>query len=133
MLPRGGEPRTNAQRLALEARARTKSERGLWAYQRRMADAEGVIAELKTLHALDRARRRGRPAFQVQLLVGSAALNLKRLATHAPTAQEGAAAATKAAGAEPTADHRRAAIRKRQRLTRKSDSHLAWTVSLCLN
>jgi hypothetical protein len=45
MLPRNGcKPRTNAQRLALEARARMKSERGVWAYRQRMADAEGVIA-----------------------------------------------------------------------------------------
>ena len=75
MLPQGDQPRTNAQRLALEARVRAKSEHGLWAYQRRMADAEGVIAELKTVHALGRVRCRGTPAFHIQLLVGSAALN----------------------------------------------------------
>src|SRR5262249_50794314 len=83
MLPKDERPRTTAQRLALQAKARTKSEHGLWAYQRRMADAEGVIGELKTLHALDRVRCRGTPAFHVQLLVGSAAVNLKRLAMHA--------------------------------------------------
>ena len=88
MLPRDGrEPRTNAQRLALEARARAKSDAGVWAYRRRMADAEGVIAELKNQHGLDRVRCRGTPAFHVQLLLGCAAINLKRLAAHAPTAQ----------------------------------------------
>src|SRR5439155_17134710 len=55
MLPRDGrQPRTNAQRLALEARARAKSDDGVWAHRRRMADAEGVIAELKNQHGLDR-------------------------------------------------------------------------------
>lgn len=100
MLPRpGSEPRTNAQRLALQARARAKSERGLWAYRRRITDAEGVIAELKTLHGLDRVRCRGTPAFHVQLLLGCAAINLKRLAAHAPSAQQGFAAAPKRARA----------------------------------
>ena len=127
------EPRTNAQRLALEARARTTSEHGLWAYQRRMADAEGVIAELKTLHALDRVRCRGRPAFHLQLLVGSAAVNLKRLAAHAPTAHPGVAAATQATAAEPTADHQHAGLPKQQRPTVSDNPHLVWTVSLCLN
>jgi transposase len=133
MLPKCGEPRTNAQRLALEARAPTKSEHGLWAYQRRMADAEGVIAELKTLHTLDRVRCRGTPAFHIQLLVGSAAVNLKRLAAHAPTAQEGVAAATKTAAAKPPAHHQHTGPAEHQRLTLSNDSHLVWTVSLCLN
>jgi transposase len=132
MLPKGGDPRTNAQRLALEARARTKTTLGLWAYQRRMADAEGVIAELKTQHALDRVRRRGRPAFHVQLLVGSAAVNLKRLAAHAPTAQEGVAAATEGAAADPTTDRQHPET-KQQPLTLSNNRNLLWTVSLCLN
>jgi transposase len=132
MLPKR-EPRTNAQRLALEARARMKSEHGLWAYRRRMADAEGVIAELKTLHAFDRVRCRGTPAFHVQLLVGSAALNLKRLAKHAPAAHEGVAAAPAAAAAahntgsdQPQRNH----LRATNGIDRKQ---LVWTVSLCLN
>jgi transposase len=133
MLPKGGQPRTNAQRLSLEARGRTKSEHGLWAYQRRMADAEGVIAELKTLHALDRVRSRGRPAFHVQLLVGSAAVNLKRLAAHAPPAHAGVAAATEAAAADPAADHQHSPPLNQQRLTVSNDHNLVWTVSLCPN
>lgn len=92
MLPKGEEPKTEAQREALAARERCKSERGVWAHKRRMADAEGVIGELKTQHALDRARCRGTPLFHVQLLLGCAALNLKRLATHAGAAAEGRAA-----------------------------------------
>ena len=135
MLPREGRtPRTNGQRLALEAKARTKSERGLWAYRQRMADAEGVIAELKNMHGLDRARCRGTPAFHIQLLVGCAALNLKRLARHAPTAQEAIAAAAKAAtatAATPATDHNDPSSRRRPLV--HSSHQLLWTVSLCLN
>jgi len=133
MLPTSGEPRTNAQRLALEARARAKSERGLWAYRRRMADAEGVIAELKTLHGVDRVRCRGTPAFHVQLLLGCAAINLKRLAKHAPAAHEGVAAAPTAVAAAPTTvadqphhDHQRATIKPGRQ-------QLVWSISLCMN
>jgi hypothetical protein len=134
MLPRDQRgPRTNAQRLALEARLRAQSDAGVWAYRRRMADAEGVIAELKNLHALDRVRCRGTPAFHVQLLLGCAAINLKRLAKHAPTANQGVAAAPAAAAAAlgtgnvyPHDDRLRASIR----LGRE---RLVWTTSLCLN
>lgn len=130
MLPRNAsKPRTNAQRLALDAKARMKSEQGVWAYRRRMADAEGVIAELKNLHGLDRVRCRGTPAFHVQLLLGCAAINLKRLVAHAPTAQQDIAAAPKALGAagqqpEP---------REQQQPTLQSCQRLTWTVRLCLN
>jgi transposase len=134
MLPRDERgPRTNAQRLALAAKKRANSAAGVWAYRRRMTDAEGVIAELKNLHGLDRVRCRGTPAFHIQLLLGCAAINLKRLAKHVPTAHEGLAAApaTVAATLGTAADHQRrhqspAAIR----LGRKQ---LLWTVSLCLN
>ena len=134
MLPRDERgPRTNAQRLALAAKQRANSAAGVWAYQRRMADAEGVIAELKNLHGLDRVRCRGTPAFHVQLLLGCAAINLKRLAKHVPTAHEALAAApaTVPAAVGTAADHQRrgqspAAIG----LGRKQ---LLWTASLCLN
>src|SRR6266852_4794946 len=57
MLPKDGEQATSeAQRQALAARARCKSERGILAHKRRMADAEGVIGELKNQHGLDRVR-----------------------------------------------------------------------------
>src|SRR6266508_3360962 len=67
MLP-AGEPTSDAQREALAARVRCKSKQGVWAHKQRMADAEGVIAELKNRHGLDRVRSRGRPLFHLQLL-----------------------------------------------------------------
>ena len=135
MLPREGRPpRTNAQRLALAASARAKSEHGVCAYRRRMADAEGVSAELKTRHGLGRVRCRGMPTFHVQLLLGCAAINLKRLAAHAPTAQQGVAAAPTAATAAPAlADAKHHELPGQQPPTLDSRRHLLWTVSLCLN
>jgi len=134
MLPRDGRaPRTNAQRLALAARARAKSEAGISAHRLRMADAEGVIAELKNHHGLGRVRCRGTPAFHLQLLLGCAAINLKRLAKHAPTAEQGIAAAPATPAAalsavsnEPHRDQLRTTIR----LGRKQ---LIWTASPSLN
>lgn len=101
MLPPHGEPKTDAQRQAQLARERCKTERGVWAHKRRMADAEGVIGELKNQGNLDRARCRGTPLFHVQLLLGCAAINLKRLASHAGEAASGWAAGH--AGGELTA------------------------------
>jgi transposase len=95
--PAASAPRTEAEREALAARQRCKTEPGIWAYKRRMADAEGVIGELKLQHGLGRARCRGTPLFHVQLLLGCAAINLKRLARHAPQAAGGGAAAQAAA------------------------------------
>ena len=134
MLPREGrEPRTNAQRLALAAKERARSDAGVWAYRRRMADAEGVIAELKNLHGLDRVRCRGTPAFHVQLLLGCTAINLKRLAKHAPTAHQGVAAARKTAPTAPTSDDRRLDPAAQRPSSRFSRHQLVWTVKLCLN
>jgi hypothetical protein len=92
MLPRDGEPKTDAQRAAMAARQRCKTPGGVWSHKQRMADAEGVVGELKQRHGLDRARSRGTPLFHVQLLLGCAALNLKRLAAHAGEAASGGAA-----------------------------------------
>src|SRR5213080_2136241 len=92
MLPTGGQPKTDAQRAARAARERCKTTRGVWSHKQRMADAEGVVGELKHRHGLDRSRSRGTPLFHVQLLLGCTALNLKRLATHAGQAASGAAA-----------------------------------------
>jgi transposase len=133
MLSKTGEPRSNAQRLALEARTRTKSTDGLWAHRRRMADAEGAIAELKTLHALDRVRCRGTPAFHVQLLLGCAAINLKRLAKNAPTAQNGIAAAAATAIIDPPADREQPRPHAQQRPRHDDNPILLWSVSLCMN
>ncbi len=99
MLP-AGEPTTDAQRQALAARARSKSDRGVWAHKQRMADAEGVIGELKNRHGLDRVRSRGRALFHLQLLLGCTALNCKRLAAHVPESANGVAAAPAASTLE---------------------------------
>ena len=134
MLPRDGrQPRTNAQRLALEARARARSDAGVWAYRRRMADAEGVIAELKNHHGLNRVRCRGTPSFHVQLLLGCAAINLKRLSAHAPAAHEGVAAAPKTATAALSSDTDGRACASQRPSIRLSRQQLVWTTSLCLN
>lgn len=134
MLP-GDErrPRTNSQRLAVQARARMKTDAGVWAYRRRMADAEGVIAELKSLHGLDRVRCRGTPAFHVQLLLGSSAINLKRLAKHILAAHEGAAAAPNAAAASVGTAADLDQHHSRRVYLCVSGDNVVWTISLCLN
>ena len=83
------------------ARARCRSGLGRRAYIDRQAHAEGAIAELKLRHALDRARSRGTPKLQVQLLLGAVAINLKRLISHADAAQ-GRAAGHRQAPAQST-------------------------------
>src|SRR5712691_4618274 len=100
MLPKAGaEPTTEAQRQALAARARCKSPAGLAAHRQRMADAEGVIGELKNRGTAARAQRRGTPHFHVQLLLNCTAINCKRLADHAQQGQTGIAAAPQTAQA----------------------------------
>ena len=104
MLPKAGEEATtDAQRQALAARARCKSPTGIAAHRQRMADAEGVIGELKNQGTADRAQRRGRPHYHVQLLLNCAAVNCKRLADHAPPAQSGVAAAPQTTQAQQSA------------------------------
>jgi transposase len=94
MLPKQSEEaQTEARRQALAARARCKSPAGIAAHRRRMADAEGVIGELKNQGTVDRAQRRGTPHFHVQLLLNCAAVNCKRLTDHATEAQSRSAAA----------------------------------------
>jgi hypothetical protein len=68
-----------------------------------MADAEGVIGELKNQGTVDRAQRRGTPHFHVQLLLNCTAVNCKRLADHAQQAQTGVAAAAQIAEMRPAA------------------------------
>ena len=65
-----------------------------------MADAEGVIGELKNQGTAARAQRRGTPHFHVQLLLNCTAVNCKRLADHAQKAQSGMAAAPQTAQAQ---------------------------------
>ena len=94
MLPNAGEEATTeAQHQAVAARTRCKSTAGIAAHRQRMADAEGVIGELKSRGTADRAQRRGTPHYHVQLLLNCAAVNCKRLTDHAPQAQSGVAAA----------------------------------------
>src|SRR5713226_1489878 len=102
MLPKAGkEPTTEPQRQALAARARCKSPAGIAAHRQRMADAEGVISELKNRGTAARAQRRGTPHFHVQLLLNCTAVNCKRLADHAQQGQTGIAAAPQTAQSQP--------------------------------
>lgn len=55
----------------------------------RMADAQGVVGELKHQHGKDRARSRGTRCPRVQLLLGCSALNLRRIVAHAGKAATG--------------------------------------------
>jgi transposase len=104
MLPKPGEEATTeAQRQALAARARCKGPAGIEAHRRRMADAEGVIGELKNQGTAARAQRRGTPHFHVQLLLNCTAVNCKRLADHAQQAQTGVAAAPQITEMRPAA------------------------------
>lgn len=93
MLPEpGAPPRTSAKQAAVAARERCETATGIWAYERRMADAEGGVAELKNEHGMHRARCRGTSLFHVQLLLASTALNLKRLTSRGLVAEGEAAA-----------------------------------------
>ncbi len=104
MLPKPGkDATTEAQRQALAARARCKSPAGIAAHRQRMADAEGVISELKNRGTAARAQRRGTTHFHVQLLLNCTAINCKRLADHAQQTQSGVAAAPQTAQAQMSA------------------------------
>src|SRR3954468_522717 len=143
MLPSATEqPRTDAKREALAARRRCKTPTGIWAHTRRMSDAEGGVAELKNEHAMARARCRGTTLFHVQLLLGCAALNVKRLRTR-PDAASGQAAgpataqaAEEAAGSAIGATGRVPNDRSNARTGSPSSALLtaaAWTISLSMN
>jgi len=107
MLPRpGAAPASQGQRLALAARARTKTPAGIWAHARRMADAEGVISEAKLEGTMARARCRGIPLFHVQVLIDCTAINCKRLARLAGAASGMAAGPAAAALAAPAGPER---------------------------
>ena len=138
MLPKQGEPTSDAQRQAVAARARCKSERGVWAHKQRMADAEGVIGELKNRHGLDHVRSRGTPLFHVQLLLGCTALNCKRLADHVPEAASGVAGAPPAAARDLQATTPAARRALRAAAPDEAGSTLAarpssWSYIVCLN
>src|SRR3954462_11191487 len=140
--PEGQQPKTEAKREALAARRRCKTPTGIWAHRRRMSDAEGGVAELKNEHAMARARCRGTTLFHVQLLLGCAALNVKRLITR-PDAASGQAAspataqaAEEAAGSAIGATARLPNDRSNARTGSPSSALLtaaAWTISLSMN
>jgi transposase len=76
---------------AQAARRRSKTAAGVAATIDRMTHGEGAIAELKNRHGLGRARCRGTPKLQLQLLLAATAVNLKRLLSR-PAAAAGTAA-----------------------------------------
>jgi transposase len=135
MLP-AGAPTSTSQRRALAARARTKSAEGIWAHARRMADAEGAIAELKLEGTLARARCRGTPLFHVQVLVDCAAVNCKRLVRHAGLAA-GLAGAPALAGEAGGGSITRAVSEERPERPRAereaTRTPAIWSFSVCLN
>ena len=143
MLPAAGDPKTTAQCQAQAARERCKTRTGIWAYVRRMADAEGGVAELKNEHGLGRARCRGTSLFHVQLLLGCTALNVKRLAGRADAASGRAAgpqtcqADADEAAADAIADDRGARSAPRGLFTAGSPMlgppAAAWTITISLN
>lgn len=132
MLPRG-EPTTTSQRLALAARARAKSAEGIWAHARRMADAEGVISELKTQGTLARARCRGTPLFHIQVLVDCAAVNCKRLVHHAGVAAGVAAAPAAALAGTDSRGQDLQGDPPRTQERRSGTGSEIWSFSVCLN
>src|SRR5436190_901196 len=67
------------------ARARCKTPAGVGAAVDRITHGEGAIAELKR-HGAGRARCRGTAKLQTQLLLAATAINLKRLTSRPPAA-----------------------------------------------
>lgn len=84
---------------AQAARKHCRSPRGRDAAIDRITHGEGAISELKR-HGADRARCRGTAKLQIQLLLAATAINLKRLTTHLPAAENAAASDTTAARAQ---------------------------------
>jgi transposase len=84
---------------AQAARKRCRSPRGRDAAIDRITHGEGAISELKR-HGADRARCRGTAKLQIQLLLAATAINLKRLTTHLPAAENAGASDNTAARAQ---------------------------------
>ncbi len=72
------------------ARERCKSPNGVGAAIDRITHGEGAISEMKR-HGADRARCRGTRKVQIQLLLAATAINLKRLISRPPAAENAAA------------------------------------------
>ena len=71
------------------ARQRCKSPDGVGAAVERITHGEGAIAEMKR-HGAGRARCRGTRKVQIQLLLAATAINLKRLISRPPAAENAA-------------------------------------------
>ena len=134
-LPRCGEgPGSEAQAEAAAAKRRCRSTPGIWAHARRLADAEGAIAELKCRRGMGRARRRGTAAFHEQLLIAAAAVNLRRLVRWRPAAASGVAAqGGKGIGTQARAARSSYAASAAAPLWRESLQPYLEAVTLCLN
>lgn len=72
------------------ARTRCKTPVGVGAAIDRITHGEGAISEMKR-HGAGRARCRGTRKVQIQLLLAATAINLKRLITRAPAAENASA------------------------------------------
>src|SRR6266536_3787569 len=116
-----------------------QSAAGIAAHRQRMADAEGVIGELKNRGTAERAQRRGTPHYHVQLLLNCTAVNYKRLADHASQVHGAAAAATQtqppaaAARATTTQQPAIAADRNRWLAALLAAAPRAWDYAISLN
>ena len=84
------------------ARARCKTPVGVGAAVDRITHGEGAISELKR-HGAGRARCRGTAKLQIQLLLAATAINLKRLITRCPAAENAASGRSHARDASITA------------------------------
>lgn len=85
-------PQPNMRKTAhgQAARTRCKSPVGVGAAVDRITHGEGAIAEMKR-HGAGRARCRGTAKVQIQLLLAATAINLKRLISRLPAAENTAA------------------------------------------
>jgi IS5 family transposase len=67
---------------------KTAGREKTWVFKRTLAERqwkmEGIFAEAKDNHGLDRARYRGRSKMQIQAYLIASVQNLKRLAGHLP-------------------------------------------------
>jgi transposase len=80
------QPNMRATDHGRAARARCKTPAGVGAAIDRITHGEGAISELKR-HSAGRARCRGTAKLQIQLLLAATAINLKRLITRPPAAE----------------------------------------------
>jgi len=80
------QPNMLKRRGGQAARHRCKTARGVAAAIDRITHGEGAIAELKR-HGAGRARCRGIAKLQIQLLLAATVINLKRLTTQPPAAE----------------------------------------------